>query len=63
MTTPKLFVIRVWLEPTGEGGSVWRASATNTRTGERRYFQHPSELVQFLNASVGGAMGATEPSS
>ncbi|MER3484502.1 MAG: hypothetical protein C4332_16510 [Meiothermus sp.] len=55
MPTPKLFVIRVWYEPTGDGGSVWRCCLTITRTGERRYFKHPGELTAFLHASTEAA--------
>jgi hypothetical protein len=52
MPAPKIFVIRVWYEPSGEDQSVWRASVTDTRTQERRYFQHPDDLTRFLNRSL-----------
>ncbi|MCL6569295.1 MAG: hypothetical protein K6T35_10570 [Meiothermus silvanus] len=42
------YLVRIWLEPTQGGEGVWRASVTETRTQERRYFTNPEELKQFL---------------
>ncbi|ADH64799.1 hypothetical protein Mesil_2960 [Allomeiothermus silvanus DSM 9946] len=44
----RVYVVRIWLEPTQGGEGVWRASVTETRTQERRYFTNPEELKQFL---------------
>lgn len=48
----RVYVVRIWLEPTQGGEGVWRASVTETRTQERRYFATPEELKQFLEAQT-----------
>lgn len=48
----RVYVVRIWLEPTQGGEGVWRASVTETRTQERRYFTNPEELKQFLERCV-----------
>jgi hypothetical protein len=45
------FIVRVWLEAGVPG--VWRASATDASTQERRFFPSPESLVDFLKHSPG----------
>lgn len=45
-----VYVVRIWLEA-GDGGEVWRASATDTATKERHFFADPATLGAFF-ASV-----------
>lgn len=44
-TLNKVYVIRIWYEPSAEG-QIWRASLSQGE--ERRYFQRPEELANFL---------------
>ena len=46
--TEDLFVIRIWSEPSEEGGAPWRAFVTHTATGEREYFTSYAQLFAFL---------------
>lgn len=43
-----VYVVRVWLEPTGDGLGMWRASVTDTTTKEKSYFDDAAQLSQFL---------------
>lgn len=42
-------IVRIWLEPS-QDQPIWRASVTDTRSQEKRYFQDRVELERFLNA-------------
>jgi hypothetical protein len=54
------FVIKVWLEDTGEEAAraTWRGHITHVPSGEKRYFKSPEEVTAFI-ASRLEAMGAT----
>lgn len=53
------FVIKVWLEDTGEEATraTWRGHITHVPSGEKRYFKSPEEVTAFI-ASRLEAMGA-----
>ena len=54
------FVIKVWLEDTGEeeARATWRGHITHVPSGEKHYFKSPEEVTAFI-ASHLEAMGAT----
>jgi hypothetical protein len=45
--TADVYILRVWLEPSQEG-STWRASVTDAKSQEKRYFVSPEALGLFL---------------
>lgn len=46
------FIVRIRIEPREVVGAepIWRGVVEDVATGERRYFQHMSSLVEFLSA-------------
>lgn len=42
------YVVRIWWESNFSDSEVWRASATETISRERRFFSSPRALAQFL---------------
>ena len=46
------YLVRLWLA-TNEGEPVWRASAENPHTGERRGFASLGDLFAFLRQQIG----------
>ena len=44
------FVIRIWLEETGEEGSqaTWRGHITHIPGGERRYLKELNDITVFI---------------
>jgi hypothetical protein len=45
--TADVYILRVWLEPS-QAGPTWRASVTDAKAQERRYFATPEALSVFL---------------
>jgi hypothetical protein len=50
------YMLRLW-QVKGEGGSSWRASLEDVRTGERRGFASLEELFTYLREGMGRAEG------
>jgi hypothetical protein len=50
--TADVYILRMWLEPSQEGSS-WRASVTDAKAQEKRYFANPEALTLFLKELVG----------
>ncbi len=52
MSDRQLYTLRVWIEKE-DPQSPWRALLEDSRTGDRRGFTHPRELVAFLVGTTG----------
>ncbi len=50
MTPSQSFIVRIWLEPDAIN-PAWRASLTDPKTSERRFFSSPESLAAFLRAA------------
>ncbi len=48
------YLVRLWAVQ-GNGDVIWRASAENAHTGERRAFADVVELCNFLHSAVADA--------
>lgn len=48
----RVYVVRVWREPSSGPVGVWRASATDSTGGERRFFATPEALAGFLKRDL-----------
>lgn len=56
------FVIKVWLEETGErsGGAKWRGHITHVQSGRREYFENLERITDFIGpylTSMGVRLG------
>ena len=49
VTLPRVFVIRIWLEPSADGGSR-RGYVEYVATGQRRYFSALADAAEFIAA-------------
>jgi hypothetical protein len=50
------FVIKLWLEESGErGGVVWRGHITHVPSGERRHLKELDDINDFISTYLGGA--------
>jgi|FLYL01.1.fsa_nt_gi hypothetical protein len=49
----RVYVVRIWREPTADGPGAWRASATDVASRERCYFATPKALATFLSGEGG----------
>jgi len=45
------FVVKIWLE---EERGIWRGHITNVHSGERRYFEELSDILDFIAPYVEG---------
>ncbi len=56
------YLLRLW-QITSTEGPVWRATLQDVHTGERQGFASMAQVIAFLEAQTGGAVGAadTEP--
>jgi hypothetical protein len=63
------FIIRMWLEPTGDDAGEWRGQVEHVQSGERSYFHDLGRLVALITTHVpapqaqgsdAGAPGAAE---
>lgn len=52
------YLLRLWRVSDAGGGPVWRASLESARTGERRDFDNPDDLLDFLREQTGLSAGA-----
>lgn len=46
------FVVKLWLEPSDEGGQRWRGVVQSLDGQRRRYFADLSDAVEFVRASM-----------
>jgi hypothetical protein len=60
--TADIYILRLWLEPSQEG-PTWRASVTDAKSQERRYFATPEALTLFLRELVSTVSPAKEDES
>ena len=42
------FVLRLWLEPSGEGCPEWRWKVHHIQSGEERYFHSLADVREFV---------------
>lgn len=56
-SSPCVYVVRIWLEPSMSGPGCWRASVNDVGCRETHYFASPRALAAFLQleASEEGA--------
>lgn len=45
-----VFIVRIWLEPREikDAPTVWRAVIEHVFSGDRKYLQHPEEILAFI---------------
>jgi hypothetical protein len=49
-----VFLVRLWLEPSGEpGSSGWRGSAHHAASGRRFHFSSLAQLKRYLHDELG----------
>ena len=51
-TAVRVFVVRLWLEPSDESGREpeWRGEVRNVMTGRIAYFRHQQAIVEAIRA-------------
>ena len=50
----RLFVVRIWFEPSAATGDAWRGCVEHVPSGSRRYFAALDELLAFVARTAGG---------
>ncbi len=50
--TSHLFMLRMWVENSGEGTREWRGQVEYVTSGERHYFREWPALVEFLESTL-----------
>jgi hypothetical protein len=56
-----LFMVRLWLEPLGEGKSEWRGKVQHVPSGEAQYIRDWATLQAFMEKKLSESGWVEEP--